>query len=119
MHSHLVAIKVGVEGWADQGVQLDGTTIHQLGFKGLNSETVQRGSAVQQNGVSLDHLLQHLHHLVVGLLDELLSRLDVVHNVLTDQTVNHEGLEELNGHLLRQTALMHFQLGSHHNHRTA
>ena len=67
----------------------------------------------------LDHLLKHLHHLIVGALNQLLGRLDVVHDVLADQTMDHERLKQLDRHLLGQAALVHLELGTHHNHGTA
>ena len=68
--------------------------------------------------MTVDHLLQHLHHFIVGPLDQLLGRLDVVDDVLADQAVDHEGLEQLDRHLLGQTALVHLQLRTHHDHGT-
>ena len=118
VNGHLVTVKVSVEGWTDQWVQLNGAAIHQLGFEGLDAETVQGWSTVQQDRVTVDHLLQHLHHFIVGPLDQLLGRLDVVDDVLADQAVDHEGLEQLNRHLLGQTALVHLQLRTHHDHGT-
>ena len=38
MHGHLVAVKVGVEGSANQRVQLDCFAFDQDGFKGLNCQ---------------------------------------------------------------------------------
>ena len=119
MHGHLVAVEVGVEGGADQGVQLDGTSIHQFRLEGLDPQTVQGRGPVEQDRVPLDHLLQHLHDLIVGALNQLLGRLDVVHDVLADQAMDHERLEQLDRHLLGQAALMHLQLGTHHDHGTA
>ena len=119
MHGHLVAVEVGVEGGADQGVQLDGTSIHQFRLEGLDSQTVQGRGPVEQDRVPLDHLLQHLHDLIVGALNQLLGRLDVVHDVLADQAMDHERLEQLDRHLLGQAALMHLQLRTHHDHGTA
>ena len=66
----------------------------------------------------LDDLLQHLHHLIISTLNQLLCSLDVVDNVLTNQTVDHERLKQLDRHLFRQAALMHLQLGAHHDHGT-
>ena len=118
MHGHLVTVEVGVEGGAHQRVKLDGTAIHQLGLEGLDAEAVQRRGAVQQDRVPFDHLLQHLHHLIVGALNQLLGGLDVVDDVLTDQAMDHERLEQLDRHLLGQTALVHLQLRTHHDHGT-
>ena len=118
MNSHLVTVEVGVERRADERVELDGTTIHQFGLKSLNTESVQGRCSVEHDRMPLDHLLKDLHHLVIRTLDELLGGLDVVNDVLTDQTMDHERLEQLDRHLLRQAALMHLQFRTHHNHGT-
>ena len=47
VNGHLIAVKVGVVGGADQRVQLDGAALDQNGLKGLNAQTVQRGGAVE------------------------------------------------------------------------
>ena len=41
MHSHLVAVKVGIEGRGDQRVQLDGAALDQHRLKCLDTEAVQ------------------------------------------------------------------------------
>ena len=80
---------------------------------------MQGRSSVQQDRVTFDHLLKHLHHLIVGALNQLLGGLDVVDDVLADQAMDHERLEQLDRHLLGQAALVHLQLGAHHDHGTA
>ena len=119
VHRHLVAVEVGVEGRANQRVNLDRLAFHQHRLKSLNAQAVQRRSAVQQHRVVLDdffknvphHRLLHLHHLL-GLLDG-----GAVARLL--QAVIDERLEQLERHLLRQSALMQLQLRTHHDHRAA
>ena len=119
MHRHLVAVEVGVEGRADQRVNLDGLALDQHRLKGLNAQAMQRGSAVQQHRMVLDdlfedvphHRLLHLHHFF-GLLDG-----GAVARLL--QAVIDERLEEFERHLLGQTALVQLQLRTHHDDRTA
>lgn len=79
---------------------------------------MQRRSTVEQDRVTFDHLLEHLHHLIIGTLNQLLGGLDVVDDVLTDQAMDHERLEQFDRHLLRQTALVHLQFGTHNDHGT-
>jgi hypothetical protein len=59
MNSHLVAVKVGIIGVTDQGMKLDGLSLNQYRFKGLDAEPVQRGSAVQRNWMFGYDLLQN------------------------------------------------------------
>ena len=55
VHGHLVTVKVGVVGRADERVQTDGLAFDQQGFKSLDAQTVQGRGAVQQNGVLAHH----------------------------------------------------------------
>ena len=119
MDSHLVAVEVGVEGSADQGVQLDGTALDQDRLKGLDAQTVQRRCTVQQDRVALDNGLEGVPDLRAGALDHLAGGLDVVGLLLLDQVLHDEGLEQFEGHLLRQTALVHLQLGADDDNGTA
>ena len=58
VHGHLVAVEIGVERGADQRVNLDGLAFHQHRLESLDAEAVQRGSAVEQNGMVLDDLFE-------------------------------------------------------------
>jgi hypothetical protein len=42
VHGHLVAIEVGVEGRADEGMDLNGLALDQDRLEGLDAEPVQR-----------------------------------------------------------------------------
>ena len=119
VNCHLVTVEVGVECGTCQGVQLDGTAFDQHGVEGLNAQTVQGRCTVQQDRVALDHGLQAVPDLGLCTLDHLTGRLDVVGNTLLDQILHHEGLEQLQSHLLGQTALIHLQLRADDDNRTA
>ena len=119
MHGHLVAVEVGVEGGADQRVNLDGLAFHQHRLERLDAQAVQGWGAVQQHRVILDDFFQdvphhrflHLHHFL-GLLDGgAVARLF--------QAVIDERLEQLERHLLGQAALVQLELGAYHDDRTA
>ena len=58
VHGHLVAVEVGVEGGADERVDLDGLAFDEHRLERLDAEAVQRRSAVQQHGVVLDDLFE-------------------------------------------------------------
>jgi hypothetical protein len=47
VHGHLVAVEVGVEGGADQRVELDRLALDQHRLEGLDAEAVQRRRAVR------------------------------------------------------------------------
>ena len=116
---HLVAVEVGVERRADERVDLDGLALDQHGLEGLDAEAVQGRGAVEQHRVLPDDLLQHVPDLGHHRVDQLLGRLDVLDLLALDQAAHDERLEELEGHQLRQAALVQAQLGAGHDDRAA
>ena len=110
VHRHLVAVEVRVERGADQRVDLDGLALDQLRLEGLDAEAVQRRRPVQQHRVLGDDLLEHVPHDRAGPLHHPLGRLDVLRVVEVNQALHHERLEQLQGHLLGQTALVQLEL---------
>jgi hypothetical protein len=119
VHGHLVAVEIGVEGGADQGVQPDGLTFHQHRLERLDAQAVQGGCPVEQDRVVLDHFIQHVPHFRDALFDHLLGLTDGGGVALVFQTVEDEGLEQFQGHLLGQPALVQLEVGTHHDDRTA
>ena len=119
VHRHLVAIEVGVERGAGQRVQLDGLAFDQHRLKRLNTQAVQRGSAVQQNRMILDDFFENVPNHRVLLLDQFLGLLDGGAMAALFQAVIDERLEQFERHLLRQTALVQLQFGTDHDDRTA
>ena len=119
VHCHLVAVEVGVEGAADEGRDLDGAAFDEHGLKRLNGEAVQRGRTVQEHGVILDDFFENVPDEVLRLLDGALGALDVMALVGLDEPLHHEGFEQLDGHLLRETALIDLELGADDDDRTA
>src|SRR5258707_6554171 len=119
VHGHLVPVEVGVEGRADEGVDLDGFALDQDGLEGLDAQAVQRGGAVQEHRVLADDVLQEVPDLRTLLLHHLLGRLDGGDQPLFLQLRVDEGLEQLQGHLLGQAALVELELGADHDDRAA
>ena len=119
MHSHLVSVEVRVEGGTYQGVQLDCLSFYQNGLKGLNAQTVQGRSAVQHDRMLFDYILQHVPNLRLQLLHHLFGVFNIVGGAVGHQLLHNEGLEQLNGHLFGQTALVDLQLRSHHDNGTS
>ena len=73
---HLVTVEVGVEGGADQRMQLDRLALDQHRLEGLDAQAVQRRRAVQQHRMLADHLFQDVPDLGPLLLDHALGGLD-------------------------------------------
>ena len=80
---------------------------------------MQGRRTVQQNRMSLDDDLERVPDLGLRSLDRLTSRLDVLRDLGLDQTLHDERLEQLERHLLGQTALVHLQLRADDDNGTA
>ncbi|MBP1607754.1 MAG: hypothetical protein H6Q08_3128, partial [Acidobacteria bacterium] len=119
VHRHLVAIEVGVERRADQRVDPDRLALDQLRLEGLDPQAVQRRRAVEHHRVVLDHLFEDVPDLRALQLDHLLGGLDGRDHAALLELVVDERLEQLEGHLLGQAALVQFQLGADDDHRPA
>ena len=97
---HLVTVEVGVEGGADQRVQLDGLAFDQHRLKRLDAQAVQRRRPVQHDRVFLDDLFQDVpDHRRAGF-NFLLRRLDGGGDAHGFQAREDEGLEQLQRHQL-------------------
>ena len=119
VNGHLVAVEVGVERRADERMDLDGLALDEHRLEGLDAEAVERRCAVQENRMLFDDALERVPHFVGLQLDELLGGLDRADQALLLELVVDERLEELEGHLLRQTALVQTQLRTDDDDRTA
>src|SRR5215470_8340632 len=80
---------------------------------------MQRRRAVQQHWMLTNHFLEHVPHFRTLQFDHLLRLLDRGDETALFELVVDERLEELERHLLRQTALMQFQLGADDDDRAA
>ena len=112
MNRHLVAVKVGVVRRTCKRMELQRTPLGEHRFKCLNAETVERRSTIEEHGMLLDDTLEHIPNLGTRALNHALGRLDVVRGAVRLEFLHNKRLEKLERHLLRQTALMKFQLGT-------
>ena len=119
VHRHLVAVEVRVERGADERVQLDRLALDQHRLEGLDAEAVQGRGAVEEHGMLADDLREDVPHLRTLALDEALGGLDGRGVAAQLQLLEDERLEELERHLLRQTALVQAQRRTDHDDRTA
>ena len=119
MNGHLIAVEVGVEGRADERMDLDGLAFDEQRLEGLDAETMERRCAVQKNRMLFDDLFERIPHFDGLQLDHLFGGLDRTDQALLLETVVDERLEELESHLLRQTALVQLQLGADDDDGTA
>ena len=119
VHGHLVAVEVGVEGGADQRMQLDRLALDQHRLERLNAETMQGRRAVEQHRMLANDLVEDVPDLGLLLLDELLRLLHRGRQALGVEPRIDERLEQFERHLLRQAALVQLQLRTDHDHRAA
>src|SRR5580765_674587 len=99
-------------------MNLDRLAFDEHRFESLNSQPVERWSAVEQNGMILDHFLENIPDHVFLALYPLLGLLDRCCMAFGLEPVVDERLEELESHLLRQTALVKLELRPDDDHRT-
>ena len=119
MDRHLIAVEVSVERRTYERVELDGSALYEYRLECLYTQTVERRSSVEHYGVVLDDVLESVPYLVVGTVDELSCGLDICDCLLVNESLEYERLEELECHLLRETALVHLQLRSYDDNRTS
>src|SRR5437773_968389 len=93
-------------------MDLDRFSFDQERLEGLDAEAMERRSAVQKNRMLANDFLERVPHFVGLQLDHLLRGLDRADEAFQLETVVDERLEQLEGHLLRQAALIQLQLGA-------
>ena len=119
MDGHLVTVKVSVETFADQRVQVNRVAFDQCRFERLDSHSVQRRSTVQKHRVIANHLLQDIPNFFVLALKHFLGGLDRVGVTEFFQATNDERLVQFQRDLLWQTALVQFQSRSNNDDRAS
>ena len=117
MDGHLVAVEVGVEPLADQRVDSDGVAFDEDRLERLDAHPVQGRGAIQEDRVILDHLLEDVPDLLDLPLEHLLGRLDRVGVAELAEPADDERLEEFEGDLLGQAALVEPEVRPDHDHR--
>ena len=110
MDRHLVSIEVRIEGRTGERVELDCLTLDELRLVGLDTESVERRGTVEEDGVSLDDILEDVKDDRLATINDALGTLDGLDDAAVDEATDDEGLVELGSHILRQTALVHLQL---------
>ena len=119
MDGHLVAVEVGIVRRADQRMQRNGAALGQDWFKRLDAQAMQRRGAVQENRMFLDDLFQHVPDFRRRPFDHALGRSDVTGRIVVLETFHDKGFEQLQGHFLRQAALVHLHFRTDDDNGTA
>src|SRR5262245_33017685 len=97
----------------------DSLTFDQRRFERLNAQAVQSGSAVQQNGVLFNDILENVPHHGVLLLHHFFGLLDGGAVALRFELVVDERLKKLERHLLRKAALIELEFRANDDDRAA
>ena len=119
VYRHLVAIEIGVEGSANQWMQLDGFAFDENRLECLDTEAVKRRGTIQEDAVILDDLLENVPDFRPFPLHQLLCAFDCLDQTFLLELSNHEWLEKLQGHPFGKSALVQLELWSHNDHGTA
>ena len=118
MNSHLVTIEVGVERCTCEWMQLDSLTLNHTWLECLNTQTVQCRCTVEEHRMTLHHIFEDVPNHRITTVNNLLSRLDSLHDTTLNELTDHEWLVQFCSHEFWQTALTHVQLRTYDNHRT-
>ncbi len=100
-------------------MKLDGAAFDQHDLEGLDAQAMQGRRTVEQHRALVADLLEHVPHFGRHAVDHALGALDVVRIVVLHQPAHDEGLEELERHLLGQTALVQLERRADHDDRAA
>ena len=119
VHRHLIAVKIRIEGGADQGVQLNGLAFDQHRLERLDAKAMQGWGPVQHDRMFADHALQNIPNLRPLFFDQLLGHLQGRGCAVNLQIRIDERLKQFQRHLLRQAALVQLQLRPDNDDRTA
>ena len=84
----------------------------------LDTHPVKGGCPVQHHRVPLGHLFEDVPNLIIFTLKHLLGALDGIGVTELFEPANNKGLEQLESDLLRQSALVKFQLWTNRDHGT-
>ena len=99
-------------------MQLDRLAFNQDRLKRLNAQTVQGRRAVQHHRMLADHFIQDIPDFRAFLFHQFLGLLDGAGQTLGLKPGIDERLEQLQGHLFRQTTLVQVQFRAGHDDRT-
>jgi len=106
MNSHLVPVEVRIKRRTNQRVNLNGFPFDQNRLKGLDSQTMQRGSSIQQDRMFIDDLLQDIPDDGMFRFHHFLGTLDGGRILQRFKSIVDKGFKQFKRHFLRQSALM-------------
>ena len=84
----------------------------------LDTETVKGRSTIEEDIFTFDNRIESIPDFFGLLFDDLLSVLDIVRLLESDETTNDKWLEQSECHSLWETTLIHLELRSDDDHRS-
>src|SRR3989338_2895392 len=115
MHSHRVAVEVGVVCGAYEWLNLNRVAFYENGAERLNRLTEERRSAVEEHELAFDSLFENRPDFRRLVFDEAAGAADVVCEFAREKALDHEWAEEFEYHLLRQSAFVELKIGADDN----
>src|SRR3984893_9039426 len=100
-------------------MKLNRLALDQHRLESLDAESVQGRRTIQQDRMLADHVVENIPDVLALFLDHLLGALDSRDVALFFELVVDERLEQLERHLLGQSALMQPELGADYDDRAA
>src|SRR3989338_2928421 len=119
MYSHLVSIKIRIEGSTDKWVYSYSLSFYQNRLKSLNTKPVKCWCPVQKYGMVFYYLIQHLPYLRRFLFYHLLCTFDSCGISLLFQHMEYKGFKKLQSHLFWKATLMKFKFRTNNNNCSA
>ena len=101
MHSHLVAVKVSVEGSTDERMKLNGLAFDKDRLKRLDTEAVKRRRTIEEHRMLANDFFENIPDFRTLFLDELFRHLDSCRHTLEFKFGIDKGFEQLQRHFLR------------------
>ena len=119
VHSHLVAVEVGIERRTCKRMKLNGLAFDHFGLESLNTETVKSRGTVEEHRMSFHHIFQNVPYHRFLAVDNLFGALDSLYNTTLNELADYKRLVKFRRHILGNTAFMHFQFRSDNDYRTS
>ena len=118
VNGHLVTIEVSVEGCTCEWVELDSLAFYHAWLESLNTKSVECWRTVEQDGMTLHDIFEDVPYHWVAAVNNLLSRLNCLHDTALYELADHEWLVEFGCHELWYTTLAHVELWTNDDDRT-
>src|SRR3989344_7309929 len=112
MHGHLVAVEVRVKRVTDERVELDSVAFDKTGTEGLDALPVEGRCTVKKYILTGDRFFENFPHFGDAVFDKAPRAANVEREFAIQKTGDDEGTEELERHVIRQTAFIKLQVGA-------